>query len=149
MILTVDERYAAVFGAVAIQAVAAPLLLVAGGTWGVEMAALVLGTGRAMTAVVSYIGCRRRYGLPYPWAFATKLLAAAAVMGLALIAGRALWATSLLEAIVLTAAGAIVFGLGVRGFGVIGPDEISLLRRANLPGGRWMLALLGAPAEAR
>jgi len=40
-------------------------------------------------------------------------------------------------------------GVGVRLTGAIGSEEIGLLRRVNLPGGRLLLVLLGAPAGAR
>jgi O-antigen/teichoic acid export membrane protein len=148
IILTVDERYATLIRVVAIQALAAPLVLIAGRHWGVEMAALALGLGRAATAIVAYLVCRRRYGLRYPWGFAAKLLSASAGMGVVLVAGRAVWATSVPEAITLTVVGAVVFGMGVRLTGAIGVEETRLLRRANLPGGRWVLALLGSSAGA-
>jgi len=70
-------------------------------------------------------------------------------MAVALVLGRAVWPTSATEAVTLTVAGAIVFGVGVRLTGAIGSEEIGLLRRVNLPGGRLLLVLLGAPAGAR
>jgi O-antigen/teichoic acid export membrane protein len=148
IILTVDERYATVIRVVAIQVAAAPLVILVGKASGVEMAALVLGLGRAATSVVAYLVCQRRYGLPYPWAFAAKLLAASAGMGVVLLVARAAWPTSFVEAITLTVVGAIVFAIGVRLTGVIGVEEVALLRRVNLPGGRWALALLGASGVA-
>jgi O-antigen/teichoic acid export membrane protein len=149
MILTVDERYSTVIKLVAIQMLAAPLVVIAGKYSGVEMAALVLGLGRAGTAVAAYSVCHRRYGLPYPWSFAGKILAASAGMGAMLVLGRELWQTSVVEAITLTVAGAAVFAIGLRLSGAIGDEELGLLRRVNLPGGRWLLAILGAPAGAR
>jgi O-antigen/teichoic acid export membrane protein len=149
MILTVDERYATVLKLIAIQALAAPLVVAAGTYWGVEAAAFVLGLGRAATSVAAYLVCRRRYRLPYPWAFAGKLAVASAGMAVTLGLGRAVWPTSATEAVTLTAAGAIVFGVGVRLTRAIGAEEIGLLRRVNLPGGRWLVVLLGAPAGVR
>jgi len=149
IILTVDERYATMVKVVAIQAVAAPLVVVAGKSSGVEMAALVLGLGRATTTVVADLGCGRPDGVPDPGGFAAKLLAASAGMGAVLVLGRAAWPTSAVEAITLTVVGGVVFAIGVRLTGVIGIEEIALLRRVNLPGGRWVLALLGAPGGAR
>jgi O-antigen/teichoic acid export membrane protein len=143
MILMVDERYATMAKLVAIQPMAAPLVVIAGKFGGVEMAALVLGLGRAATTVAAYWVCRRRYRLPYPWLFVAKLLTASVGMGAVLVIGRAAWPPSLAEAITLTAVGALVFAIGVRMTGAIGSEEIGLLRRANLPGGRWVLALLG------
>jgi O-antigen/teichoic acid export membrane protein len=149
MILTVDERYATVIKLVAIQTLAAPLVLIAAMHSGVEMAALVLGLGRAATSVAAYLICRRRYALPYPWIFAGKVVVASVGMGAVLVLGRALLPTSAVEAVSLTIAGAVVFAIGVRLTGAIGVDEIGLLRRANLPGGRWLLVLLGGPMQAR
>jgi O-antigen/teichoic acid export membrane protein len=149
IILTVDERYATLIRVVAIQALAAPLVVVVGRHSGVEMASLVLGLGRATTSVVAYLVCRRRYGLPYPWAFAGKVLAASAGMGAVLVLGRAAWPTSAVQAVTLTVVGVVVFAIGARLTGVIGVEEIALLRRVNLPGGRWVLALFGDRAEGR
>jgi len=149
IILTVDERYATVVRLVAIQAVAAPLVVLVGRSSGVEAAALVLGLGRATTTVVAYLVCRRHYGLSYPWGFAARILAASAAMGVVLVPARAAWPTSVVEAITLTIVGAIVFAVGVRLLGVVGNEEVALLRRVNLPGARLVLALFGAPAGAR
>jgi O-antigen/teichoic acid export membrane protein len=149
IILTVDERYATVVKVVAIQVAIAPLVLLAGKSAGVEMAALVLGIGRAATTASAYLVCRRCYGLPYPWAFAAKLLAASVGMGTVLVFARAVWPTSFAEAVTLTVVGGIVFAIGVRLTGAIGVEETGLLRRVNLPGSRWVLALFGGSAEAR
>lgn len=148
MILAVDERYATVLGAAAVQAAVAPLLLIAAYFYGIELAALVLGLGRATTAVVAYLVCRRRYRLPFPWLFGARVLAASLAMGAVLTVGRTLWPTSAVEAMTLTAIGVLVFGIAVRLLGVLGTEELALLRRANLPGGRWLLLVFGA-SEAR
>jgi len=149
MILTIDERYATVIKLVAIQTLAAPLVIVAAAYSGVETAALVLGLGRAATSVAAYVACRRLYALPYPWTFTGKVLASSMGMGAVLVLGRALLPRSAVEAVSLTVAGAVVFAIGIRFSGAIGAEEIRLLRRANLPGGQWLLTLLGAPMEAR
>src|SRR5205807_632888 len=67
MILSVDERYVTVLGAMSLQVAAAPLLLVAASVFGIEAAALGLGLGRVATAGVGYLACRRRYDLRFPW----------------------------------------------------------------------------------
>ncbi len=133
MILTVDERYSTVLKLAAIQALAAPLVVIAGQYSGVGMAAFVLGVGRAATSVAAYRVCHRRYGLPYPWTFAGKILAASAGMGAVLVLGRTVWPTSAVEAVTLTVAGTIVFAIGVRLTGAIGTEEIGLPRRVKLP----------------
>ncbi len=149
IILTVDERYGTVLRLVAIQVLTAPLLVMVARSYGIEMAALVLGTGRATTSLAAYVACRRLYGLPYPWAFAMKLLAAATAMGLLLAVGRAWWPTSAVEAVALTVVGLITFAICARWLRLVGPEELSLLRRADLPGRRWLLVLLGAPVGSR
>jgi hypothetical protein len=149
MILTIDERYATVIKLVAIQTLAAPLVIVAAAYSGVETAALVLGLGRAATSVAAYVACRRLYALPYPWTFTGKVLASSMGMGAVLVLGRALLPRSAVEAVSLTVAGAVVFAIGIRFSGAIGAEEIRLLRRANLPGGQWLLTFLGVPMEAR
>ncbi len=150
MILTVDERYATVLKLVAIQTLAAPL-----GPRRRKIFGRRDGGSRSRPRASDDVG-RRLPGLSPP-------LRAAVSLGLhrqstgrhrwawarCSALGRALLPTSAVEAVSLTIAGAIVFAIGIRLTGAIGAEEIGLLRRANLPGGRWLLSLLGAPMEAR
>jgi hypothetical protein len=54
-------------------------------------------------------------------------------------AGGAGW----LEALLLTALGAVIVLIGMRVFRVLGPRELDLLERAQIPGGARILTLLG------
>jgi len=132
------------------------------------MFALSLGIERSgvLEPLAAVLGRIRK-----PWLLTLALMLAIAPMGafiknIALVAtflplalrvcartktppGRVLLPTSAVEAVSLTVAGAIVFAIGIRFSGAIGAEEIRLLRRANLPGGRWLLTFLGAPMEAR
>jgi O-antigen/teichoic acid export membrane protein len=149
VILSVDERYATVLGAMAVQAAVAPLVIAGAFVFGIEAAALALGLGRAATAAAAYLACRRRYGLRFPWAFTAKVTTASFAMGIVLVAGRAIWPTSPAEAATLTLVGVVVLGVGLQIGRVLGTEEFELLRRANLPGAERMLWLLGAPPRAR
>ena len=143
IILSVDERYSTVLTAMAIQMAAAPLLLAAAVFVGIEAAAFVMGLGRAATAAVAYLACRRRYGLRFPWRFTAKVFAISAVMASGLLGGRLIWPASFAEAATLTVFGALIFGLGLRIGHVLDGEDLDLVRRANLPGGTWILRFLG------
>jgi O-antigen/teichoic acid export membrane protein len=149
IVLSVDERYATVLGAMAIQVAVAPLIVAGASVGGIELAAFVLGLGRAATAGIGYLACRRRYGLRFPWSFSARVVAASLAMAAALSAGRAIWPTSVTEAVTLTLVGVVVFTAGLRFGGVLGTEEFDLLRRAKLPGERWVRWLFGAPATLR
>ena len=60
---------------------------------------------------------------------------------------RSFWGSSPIEAIVLTAIGIVIFGLGIRMAHALGPDEVDLLKRSGLPGRDRVVALL-APRYA-
>ena len=142
IVLSIDERYAPVLGAQALLVICAPLFLLAAKWSGVTAAAAVLGCARVTACMVGYAFCRRWYGLRFPWAFTARVSLVSGVMGVALVAVRSIWPTSILEATTLTAAGAIVFAIGLRLARVIGPEERALLERARIPGGRWLVRWL-------
>ena len=142
IILSVDERYATVLGAMAIQLLAAPLMMAAAFAFGIEAGAFVLGLGRVATAAVCYGACRRRYALRFPWGFAANVAIPSLAMLAVLAVGRVLWATSVIEAITLTLVGAVTFAIGLRIRPVLGAEERALLRRANLPFASGVLRFL-------
>ena len=142
ILLTVDERYRAVLWIQAIPAVVAPLFLVASATGGLVAAAAVFGAARLATALVAYAVSRRVYGLTFPWAFASRIAAVSLVMAAVVAVGRAGWAPSPTEATVLSGVGVVVFCLGLRVSRALGPDEVDLLRRSQVPGHTWILWLL-------
>ena len=142
IILMVGEQYRALVWTQAIGIVAAPVFVVAAASNGLVAAAMVLGGSSLARALGAYVLCRRAYGVRFPWAFAVRIGMVSLVMATALAATRAIWATSLFEAITLTLAGAIVYGVGLRLVGALGPEEIDLLKRSELPGHTWVVAWL-------
>ena len=147
IILSVDERYRALFWTQAIALVAAPLFVVAAGTLGLVGAACILGGTRLSTALAGYAFARRAYGVRFPWAFAAKVGSVGLVMAAAIGVARLFWPTSLTEALVLTAAGVVVYVVGLRLARVLGPEEIDLIRRSQVPGHAWVVAWLAPSAE--
>jgi O-antigen/teichoic acid export membrane protein len=146
IVLSVDERYRPVLASQALLVVAAPLFLAAARFGGVAAGAAVLGAARVAAVVSGYLVCRREYEMRFPWAFTARVAGASGVMALVLVAGRAAWPTSAVEALVLTAAGGAVFAVAMRLGRVIGPEERALLERAKLPGGRILVRWLAPNA---
>lgn len=142
IILMVGEQYRALVWTQAIGIVAAPVFVVAAASNGLVAAAMVLGGSSLARALGAYVLCRRAYGVRFPWVFAVRIGMVSLVMATALAATRAIWATSLFEAVTLTLAGAIVYGVGLRLVGALGPEEIDLLKRSELPGHSWVVAWL-------
>ena len=62
--------------------------------------------------------------------------------GLVLAAIRSVVDRSVVEAVGLTILGAVVYAAGLRVARVLGPEEIDLLERADVPGTRAALAWL-------
>ena len=145
IVLSVDERYRAVFWAQSVLVGAASFFLMAAAYQGLLWAAAVFGGARLTSVLLGYLFCRQAYGFRFPWAFAGRVAMVSLIMGTALVAGKTLWAMSPAEAVTLTLAGVLMFGLGLRVAKVLGPEEVELLHRAQLPGHRWVLAWL-APA---
>ena len=89
---------------------------------------------RLVLALLAYAFTRQEYGFRFPWAFARQIGVVSVLMMSVLVAGRALWPTSFAEVTVLTVVGGMIFVLGLRMTGALGPDELDLLRRTGLPG---------------
>lgn len=142
IILSVDEQYRALFWTQSVAIAAAPLFVLTAGTTGLVGAAAVLGGARLTAALLGYVVCRRLYGLRFPWQFALRVGGVALVMAAILASARIVWPTSLVEALVLTFLGVAVYVAGLRVARVLGRDEIDLLRRSNVPGHAWVVALL-------
>ncbi|MFN7956495.1 MAG: hypothetical protein U0610_32615 [bacterium] len=143
IVLSIDERYRAVLVSQLWLVAAAPVFLVAARVGGVAAGAVVLGLARVAAVLSGYRICRREYRMEFPWEFTRRVGYATATMAVVLVAGRAAWRTSVAEALALTALGAAVFAVALRGTRAIGPEERSLLERARLPGGklfvRWLV----------
>ena len=70
-------------------------------------------------------------------------------MAIGLMAVRAVWSTSWAEAALLTALGAVVYMVGLRLTGALGPEELDLLRRTALPGRAWLADWFDPAGAAR
>jgi len=144
--LSIDERYRAVLWTQSILVIAAPVFVVVATTFGLIPAAFVFGGARLVVSVIGYLICRRDYGFQFPWGFAAKVTAVAGFMGLVLAMVRSYVPRSPLEAIGLTLLGVVIYTASLRLARILGPEEIDLLERSDIPGKRLVLAWL-APEE--
>ena len=140
ILLWTNERFRLVLGAQAVLLAGVPLFLWAAARGSLVGAVILIGAARVASALVAYAAARRSYGVQFPWEFSARVGVVCLAMGAVLVAGRSLLDTSWPEAISLTVIGAVVFVVGIRVARVIGGEETALLRRANIPGGRWLLA---------
>ncbi len=140
IVLSTDERYRALMWLRSPTLVIAPLFLAVAVWAGLLPAAVVFGGGRFALALLAYAFSRRAYGFRFPWAFARRIGLVSVMMALMLVAARAVWPTSVTEAVVLTVVGAVVFFYGLRMTGALGPEELDLLRRTDLPGHAKLVA---------
>jgi len=140
--LSIDERYRAVLWTQSIQVIAVPFFLIAASTRGLVAAALLFGGARLIVSVTAYLLCRREYGFQFPWYFGAKVATVAAVMGLVLAVMRHFLERSPLEVLGLTILGAGIYVAGLRVARVLGPEEVDLLERSEIPGKRLALAWL-------
>lgn len=140
--MSIDERYRAVLGIQSILVLSAPVFLLVAYWLGLTAAALVFGMARLAVTFSGYLYCRDRYAFRFPWRFAARVAMVSAVMGLVLAFARSYWPTSIAEAVGLTLAGMVVFGIGIRLAAVLGKEEVDLLKRSRLPGGRWLISWL-------
>lgn len=147
ILLSVDERYRALFWTQAVAIVAAPLFVVTAGSVGLVGAAVVLGATRLAIALLGYGICRKTYGVQFPWTFAGRVGLVALVMATAISAARLFWPTSPIEALTLTLVAVVLYLLGLRWARVVGPEEVDLLRRSKVPGHGWVVAWLAPSAD--
>jgi len=140
--LSIDERYRVVLYTQSILIAAAPFFLIVAVTRGLVAAALVFGGARLVVSVTGYVICRRDYGFRFPWRFAAKTGVVAGIMGAVLLILRWYLPRSPTEAAALTILGALIYVAGLRVARILGPEEIDLLERSNVPGKRLALAWL-------
>lgn len=140
--LSIDERYRVVLYIQSILIVAVPFFLIVASTRGLVAAALVFGGARLIVSVTGYLVCHRDYGFRFPWRFAAKTGAVAGCMGVVLVILRRYLPQSGVEAAGLTLVGALIYLAGLRVARILGPDEIDLLERSNVPGKRLAIAWL-------
>jgi O-antigen/teichoic acid export membrane protein len=142
LVLWVDEQYRPVLIAQGVLIAGAPLFIWTAGQFGLLPSALVLGATRLGAAILGYTEARRLYGVRYPWRFAAKVVAVSLLMVACLVPVRAMWPTSLLEAVTATIIGAAVVAVGLRLFRVLGPGELEVVEQANIPGTRLLIRWL-------
>ena len=144
IMLSLDEQYRAIAWVRAPILLAVPLFLFASARGGLLPASIVFGATGLLTELLSYAFCRRLYGFQFPWRFAARVGVVSATMAVVLVLARTVWTTSAVEAVTLTGTGAAIFLVGLRFNRVLGPDELSLLRRTELPGcillAKWFAA---------
>jgi O-antigen/teichoic acid export membrane protein len=144
VVLWVDEQYRPVLMAQAVMIAGAPLFVWTAGQFGLLPSALVLGGTRLAASIIGYIEARRLYGVRYPWRFAAKVALVSLVMASCLVSVRAIWPTSLVEAVTLTVLGVALVAAGLRLFRVLGPAELHLLEQASVPGKRLLIRWLSS-----
>ena len=144
VVLWVDEQYRPVLMAQAVMIAGAPLFVWTAGQFGLLPSALVLGGSRLAASIIGYIEARRLYGVRYPWRFAAKVALVSLVMASCLVSVRAIWPTSLVEAVTLTVLGVALVAAGLRLFRVLGPAELHLLEQASVPGKRLLIRWLSS-----
>ena len=142
IVLWVDEQYRPVLTAQLVTVAAAPLFVWTAGHFGLIAAAVILGSGRVVSAIIGYLAARRAYRVRFPWEFAARVTTVSAVMAAVLGVLRQLWPTSILEATTLTLAGVVIVACGLRAFRIPGPDELDVLNRASIPGKHLVLQWL-------
>jgi O-antigen/teichoic acid export membrane protein len=140
--LSIDERYRIVSYNQSLLIVAAPFFLIVADRFGLVAAAFLFGGARLVVSVIGYLICRKDYGFRFPWAFAARVGAVAGVMGVTLWLVRRFVARGPVEAVGLTLLGAVIYVVGLRVARILGPEEIDLLDRSDVPGKRLVLAWL-------
>ena len=149
IVLSIDEQYRAIAWVRAPALLAVPLFLLASARGGLLLASIVFGATGLLIELLSYALCRRLYGFRFPWMFAGRVGLVSVTMAAVLAVARTVWTTSLVEAVTLTAAGAVIFLVGLRLNRVFELDELSLLRQSEVPGHTWLVSWLAAEREDR
>lgn len=140
--LSIDERYRVVLYTQSILIVAAPLFVIVAATGGLIAAAIVFGGARLLVSLVGYAICRRDYDFRFPWGFAARAGGVALVMGATLALLRRVLPHSLPVAVGLTVLGGVIYLVGLRWARILGPEEIDLLHRSDIPGKDLVLTWL-------
>ena len=144
VVLWVDEQYRPVLMAQAVMIAGAPLFVWTAGQFGLLPSAIVLGGTRLAASIIGYTEARRLYGVRYPWRFAAKVALVSLAMASSLVLVRAMWPTSLIEAVTVTILGVVFVAVGLRLFRVLGPAELELLEQASIPGKRLLIRWLSS-----
>lgn len=144
IVLLTDEQYRAIAWVRTPALLAVPLFLLASSRGGLLLASVVFGATGLLIELLSYALCRRLYGFQFPWMFAARVGVVSVTMAGVLAVARTVWTTSLVEAITLTSAGAVIFFVGLRLTRAIELGDLRLLRRSEVPGHTWLANWLAA-----
>jgi len=121
---------------------AGPFLLAAN-SGNLVLTAAIFPAGRLLATLVKHLFARRQFGVQFPWAFLARASLPSLVMVAVLVPLRLFGGTSWLKTLLLTVLGVVLVVVGMRVFRVLGPRELDLLKRAQIPGSTRVLTLLG------
>ncbi|HIM50567.1 MAG TPA: hypothetical protein EYM36_01470 [Acidobacteria bacterium] len=121
---------------------AGPFVLAAR-TGDLVLTAAIFPLGRLLAALAKHLVARQRFGVRFPWTFVARASLPSLCMVAILIPARPAGGAGWLEALLLTALGAVIVLIGMRVFRVLGPRELDLLERSQIPVGARLLRLLG------
>lgn len=142
IVLSVDHQYRSVMLAQAMRLLGAPLFIWLAARGDLQLAAVAFGLSRLAATLFGYALAQRRFGVRFPFRFAFRAAMPSLAMATVVITARSLWSTSWMEVIVLTALGVAAVAIGMRQFHVLGPRELDLIDRAQLPGRSTIIAWL-------
>ena len=143
ILLTTAELARPVLTAQTLIVLGAGPFVLAASTGDLVLTAAIFPAGRLLAALAKHLVARRRFGVRFPWAFVARASLPSLGMVAILIPARAAGGTSWFQALLLTAIGAAIVLGGMRVFRVLGPREMDLLERAQIPWSAQILALLG------
>ena len=141
IVLTAAELSRPVASAQMLLVLGAVPFVLAASTGDLVLTAMIFPAGRLLASGAKHLIARRRFELRFPVAFVARVTLPSLVMIAVLIPSRSFLGTSWLEAILLTVVGAAVAVIGMRMIRVLGPRELDLLERAELPGARVLVRL--------
>ena len=142
IVLSVDHQYRSVMQAQAMRLLGAPLFVWLAAHGDLRLAATAFGISRVAATLFGYVVAQRRFGVRFPFALALRAALPSLAMLAILTAARSMWSTSWVEVVALTTLGVAVVAIGMRVFRVLGPRELDLIERAQLPGRSAIIAWL-------
>lgn len=152
IVLQVYEQYRALFLSRAITLLVLPILIWAASRYGLVGAALAVGGGRVLMGLTAAFLAQRIFPLRYSWAFLGRVVGATALMTLVVIVAKAVLGLDQIGEtlmarlgaagwlLLIAALGALTFGLALRLFGGIEPEDKQRIQISQIPLLRWLLA---------
>ena len=117
--------------------------VIAAGSDNLVLTAAIFRVGPLLASVVKHVVAKQRFVIRIPWAFIARSSLPSLTMVVVLISVRPNGGTSWLEAVLLTMLGVATVLVGMRVFRVLGPRELDLVRRTQLPGSALILRFFG------